>query len=215
MPQKFFPTSLVTASVVFGLLVAGLGLAGMLFRTPATAGPPDPTQGATQPVREQNLDDTGLIRVHEQGVADVNVTNTPLDVQGSVDIANFPTSIEVSNLPDVQDVEIVGGIANTALAPVTRAELLYFPIAPDITDVQSFSTVDATSVVMWAFDEAEVRIALGTPLNGERMVVLEDANGDIGWRQLTFVHPLPVRDVQVSCFNESDNCFVRVWVMGH
>src|SRR5215470_2624352 len=37
-----------------------------------------------QQVREQNLDENGNIRVHEQGTADVNVTNRSLLVSGTV-----------------------------------------------------------------------------------------------------------------------------------
>lgn len=36
------------------------------------------------PVREQNLDSEGFIAVHEQGVADTNVTNLPTDAAGAL-----------------------------------------------------------------------------------------------------------------------------------
>jgi len=51
---------------------------------------PQPTQ--VQPVREQNLDAGGYIRVHEQGTANVNVTNGSLPVSGTVNVGNFPAA---------------------------------------------------------------------------------------------------------------------------
>jgi hypothetical protein len=49
-----------------------------------------PTAQPTQTVREQNLDTNGFIRTHEQGTADVNVTNATVPVSGSVDVATMP-----------------------------------------------------------------------------------------------------------------------------
>jgi len=51
---------------------------------------PQPPQ--VQPVREQNLDAGGYIRVHEQGTANVNVTNGSLPVSGTVNVGNFPAA---------------------------------------------------------------------------------------------------------------------------
>jgi len=76
----FLAALLALAGVVIGA-VAYAQLSGE-----AGAAPPPPT---TQLVREQNLDGSGLIRVHEQGTANVTVGNLPLDGQG-----NLRTSIE-------------------------------------------------------------------------------------------------------------------------
>ena len=80
---------------IIGLVgVLGLvsGMAGALaydqLGSDAGAAPPPPS--ATQ-VREQNLDGSGFIRVHEQGTADVAGT------------------VNVGNLPTVQDVNVVSG----------------------------------------------------------------------------------------------------------
>ena len=43
-----------------------------------------------QQVREQNLDGSGFIRVHEQSTANVNVTNGSLPVSGTVNVGNLP-----------------------------------------------------------------------------------------------------------------------------
>ncbi len=42
------------------------------------------------PVREQNIDPGGSIRVHEQGTASVNVANASLPVAGTVNVGNLP-----------------------------------------------------------------------------------------------------------------------------
>ena len=76
----------LVAGIALGFVVSN-GLDGS-----ASAAPP------TQAVEEQNLDGSGFIAVHEQGTADVNVTNAALPVSGTVD---------VGNLPVVQDVNVI------------------------------------------------------------------------------------------------------------
>lgn len=76
-------------------IVLGLALRDTVFV--AEAKPPEP-EPQIQPVEEQNVDANGYIAVHEQRVADVNVTNASLPVSGTV---------EVGNVPAVQDVNVV------------------------------------------------------------------------------------------------------------
>lgn len=83
-------------------VVSVLSLGTMAGSTPF-ATPPDPTPGATLPTREQNLDADGLIRVREQGVADVDVTNDPMNVSVANDTLNFSGEVEVSNFPATPD----------------------------------------------------------------------------------------------------------------
>jgi hypothetical protein len=86
----------VLAVVLLALgIVLGLALRDTVFV--AEAKPPEP-EPQIQPVEEQNVDASGHIAVHEQGVADVNVTNASLPVSGTV---------EIGNLPPVQDVNVV------------------------------------------------------------------------------------------------------------
>ena len=47
-----------------------------------------------QQVREQNVDGSGFIRSHEQGTANVNVTNGSLRVSGTVNVGNFPAAAQ-------------------------------------------------------------------------------------------------------------------------
>jgi hypothetical protein len=209
---SFHPTRVVLA---LGLIAAGLGLLGALLDAPASAEPPDPTPGATSPVREQNLDGNGLIRVHEQGIADVTVTNTPLDVQGSVDVDNFPTSFEVSNLPAVQDVNVTGGaLSNVTLAPVTKAiSEIFFPLPAGVAETRTFAPINVTSIFIHdALDE--LSLTLLTPVAPTEIFVYSDSEDAEESVQLTFVHPIPVDGVGLSCLNESDDCQVIVDLLG-
>jgi hypothetical protein len=49
------------------------------------------------PVREQNLDGSGRIRVHEAGTANVNVTNSSLSVDGTVGIDQSANGVHEVN----------------------------------------------------------------------------------------------------------------------
>jgi len=64
-------------------------------------GPPDPTPGATKPVREQNLDVNDWIAVHEQGTADVKIVNDEaIEVNvtgGSIEAEITGGQVEVTN----------------------------------------------------------------------------------------------------------------------
>ncbi|HEU4760323.1 MAG TPA: hypothetical protein VFT91_10130 [Dehalococcoidia bacterium] len=73
--------SAVLVSLVGGLV--GAFAYGQLFGEASAA-------LLAQRVREQNLDANGLIRVHEQGTANVTVTNASLPVSGTVDVGNLP-----------------------------------------------------------------------------------------------------------------------------
>ncbi len=76
----------LVAGIALGFVVSG-GLDGSASAAPKA-----------QVVREENVDTNGFIAVHEQGTADVNVTNAALPVSGTVD---------VGNLPVVQDVNVI------------------------------------------------------------------------------------------------------------
>ncbi len=85
-------------------------------------------------VREQNLDASGFIRVHEQGTANVNVTNGSLPVSGTVDVGNLPTvqDVNVLSLPSTSGRLIELGTQSSAGQDVT------FPMA-DVRDCRKIS----------------------------------------------------------------------------
>ena len=64
---------ILALTIAFGLISGLLGaLAYDQLGSDAGAAPPPPSPAQ---VREQNLDGSGFIRVHEQGTANVNVAN--------------------------------------------------------------------------------------------------------------------------------------------
>ena len=90
-------------SLVLVFALAGGVVGGTLFGGPALS-----AAAHVQDVLEQNLDATGFIRVHEQGTANVAVTNFP--ASQNVAVTNFPASqnVAVTNLPSVQNVALDG-----------------------------------------------------------------------------------------------------------
>jgi len=197
-----------TILVVSILLMATVaGGAGTVF-----AEPPDPSPGATKPVREQNLDADGLIRVHEQGVADVNVTNDPLNVNVSNDELNVSGEVEVSNFPATQDVNVVGG--SVALPPVTT--IWSTPLSIDF--IPAGGTVDYDVPLMNAVTVSmaettdEFDVIVGGPLGVPLTIESEDQAQETYF--YAFEYPVPVDFVSILCFNESDDCTIDVTITG-
>ena len=77
-----------------GVSFALLGSAVTIMLLANVSAQPGTTPGPSQPVREQNLDANQLIRVHEQGTANVNVANSPLTVSGT-EREHFPSQFDV------------------------------------------------------------------------------------------------------------------------
>jgi hypothetical protein len=104
------------------LVVALLGgvVGGALFGGPVLS-----AAAHAQDVLEQNLDASGFIRVHEQGTANVAVTNFP--PSQNVAVTNFPASqnVAVTNLPSVQNVALAGR------EPFTAGESIVAQTIPD------------------------------------------------------------------------------------
>jgi hypothetical protein len=194
------------------IFVATVLTLGAIAGGTAFAVPPDPTPGATQPVREQNLDDDGLIRVHEQGVADVNVTNDPLNVSVDNETLNVSGEVEVSNFPATQNVNVVGG--SIALPPVTTiagTPLSIDPIPAGESVSHDIPLMNAVSVnVAENFDEYSLFITgpLGTPLHIESGELVQETYF------YTFLYPVPVDSITIFCQNESTDCFVDVTLTG-
>lgn len=108
------------------------GLAAIAYTEVASA---DPPQQNGAPVVEQNVDDQGLIRVHEQGTASVQIAGTP-----TVNVGNFPPSqqvagtVNVGNLPPVQAVLDTGRPSANHFQRVTASHagtVLFGPAAAD------------------------------------------------------------------------------------
>lgn len=80
-------TALALAILALGV-VLGLGLNSTVFEAEAKPPPPGP-----QAVEEQNVDASGFIAVHEQGVADVNVVSMPSLDPGPQEFTHFTVSV--------------------------------------------------------------------------------------------------------------------------
>lgn len=215
-------TSLLAALAALAL-VAALGGVGTAAQNP---GP-----GPTKPVAEQNLDENGWIRVHEQGVASVDVTNDNLDVtlandeinvnvtnpvlgvSGTVDVGNFPAqqNVAVQNFPSTQDVNVVGG--STGPQPASAVRQVVFSLDPGESQTQTFPTIDVSSVVISSGDE-EYQLFASTPLwNGDILLAFEP-DGDNPSRHFTFPQPLPLNGLNLYCANESEHCPIYILLIG-
>jgi hypothetical protein len=154
------------------VLAAGM-LAGSALMGTAGAAPAGPPGGLE--VREQNVDENvdDAIRVHEQGVADVNVTNGSFDVNVdfptnqdvtvtnttplSVDVDNWPTTQDVSaaqdglwnvgvdNFPETQEVSGTVGISGTPdVNVVSMPSVTYSPAPATQAESYAFLGVDSS-----------------------------------------------------------------------
>jgi hypothetical protein len=155
---------------------------------------PDPTPGTTQPVREQNLDGSGAIRVHEQGTADVNVTNGSLSIGGSVSVNNFPPT---------QNVFVTGGTLDAASLP-PLAQIFQFDVnvAPGESHEVPFNTTfNAATIVAGSLREGAVDFL--SPLAGGHILgfALVGDDGDGG------VHMS--RPSRIRCQSTASDLFAR------
>jgi hypothetical protein len=189
--------------VVGGMvLIVGWGL------SLATAQPPDPRPGATQPVRELNLDESGAIRVHEQGTAEVKVTNDSLAVAGTVDVANFPAKYDVNVIGGEMRVKIEAEPAKGILlqsflmAPDTLQEF-FFPNPMMVWTLHVQSPNDSEAVV--GFEQNGFRIFT---IGNENFAALGDG------RFVTLPKPVEIDALKVLCSNSLAPCDVRVTVIG-
>ena len=192
------------------LMLSGLALLGSLtlFGVAAsTAAAPDPTPGPPQPVREQNLDADGFIRVHEQGVAKSEITNSNL----TVTLSNPSLDVNVKNFPATQNVNVVGG--STTPQAVTNATQLIFNVEDGDNQDQTFATINVTSILITSGDD-EYELHAGSPLTGSDLFIAYDPSGDDETRQITFAAPVPLNRMTLYCANESENCADAVLLTG-
>lgn len=141
----------------FLLVLGSLVLGATVFRDPLanaaafaqsvfiSNGTSDPV-----PVAEQNRDAAGNIRVHEQGTANVNVTNSTLPVheQGTADVHVTNGSLSVAEPTPVTDgggyIQCQGGRTCPLNGPVTATALsIYMTSDGGLTVLHDGSTVPA------------------------------------------------------------------------
>lgn len=192
--------------------------------------PPDPRPGATQPTREQNLDPDGYIAVHEQGVAQVDITNETLTVTGTVDVNEVYNTVDVQGTVDVGnevDVNVTGGTVDVSVPPVTTIANCDFVLEPDQEGDCTFAAVDATLVAISGLSDApEFLMYVESPLippdlAGHRTLIgIQDLDGASLTQEHplilhSFTQPVPIDRVFLRCVNESEICHVLVNVAGN
>lgn len=191
--------------------------------------PPDPTPGATKPVREQNLDGNEWIAVHEQGtakvevqgVADVYVTGGEIDAHitgGQVEVTN-KVLVEVDNFPAEQGVFVNDG----RLSSVTKVWRQHFSFGPEGTREVNFGPIDATTITVSAnagYEEIAINpefiLAFYSPLvvSNTPLLVIADTDADFRFVSQSFTYPIPLNRIAIECFNEHKNCRLDVTVVG-
>ena len=162
--------------------------AGSLLTSGLSAQPPT-TLPQTLKVLEQNLDGNGFIKVHEQGTA--SVTGTVAVTGGSIGVSNFPSTLNVHQ------------------APVIGALTFNFAIAADGSVLESFATINATAIQIFAPDD-EIQVLFQSPLSSFEAPgtgtnnVLFRLLGDEGQLESfiqTFPQPVPLNGVRIFCQN--------------
>jgi len=145
---------------LIGVTSVTVMLLGVVRSTDA-AGPPSAAL-----VREQNLDAQGLIRVHEQGIANVNVTNLPLDAGGNVRVGgavDVTGSVEIAKTAPVE-------VRNTPTVVIRDAVPIKEPIANDTLFYAALDAIPSgeaeadwdgvvTAVSLWASSDAHFQLS--------------------------------------------------------
>ena len=182
------------------------------------ADPPDPHEGASQPTREQNLDDDGWIAVHEQGTAkvevqgvvDVNVTGGQIDaivsntvqVQGTVTVDNFPGQQEVFiNAGELSSVTTMW--AEKWIIGEGQVRFMTFPQG----------IIQATTVF---FSDGNHNTAVTFSNSAFPLLTYRDPDRVVPFVTDSFTYPIPLDGVNLNCFVAAtgDNCVVEIAVFG-
>jgi hypothetical protein len=193
-----------------GLIVVALTTVSGGARPSAAAGPPGPVA-----VSETNLDAGGLIRVHEQGVADSRVINLPLDqdgdlrvdgeveVEGPIDIGNTPT-VHVGNTPGVTVTNPLT-IERSPARTLVHNRLMTIPSSAPVGPIGLGSDgAEVTAVSLWASSDAN--FAFG----GEALFAIH-VEGGTGLVE-SFDTPLLADALFVEC---PGGCDIAFSVVGH
>jgi hypothetical protein len=173
---------------------------------------PDPVENPPLQIREQNLDPSGWIAVHEQGTADVsisssteldvNVTNDTLDVSGS--------TISVDNFPAVQPVTMDEGELSSVTSQYSSE--FYTTAGDEIEHIFSGGPVYATTIFINNRSSDEFWIKLFT--SGSDFISIADFDGVIPIHHYSFTYPIPIERIWMRCTNESEGCGPWITIIG-
>jgi hypothetical protein len=201
---------IVTIGATALLAVALTVATGAAVRPSLASGPPGPLA-----VAETNLDTDGLIRVHEQGVADTRVTNLPvdpdgdlrvvgrLDIEGPIDIGNTPT-VHIGNSPSVTVIDSVT-IERLPARTLAHDRLMTIASSTPVGPIALGSAgTQVTAISLWA--SADANFSFG----GGALFAIHVAGGS-GLVQ-AFDIPLLANELVVEC---PGGCQVAFSVAGY
>ena len=195
---------------LFQFLVAALLLISSPF---IFAEKPDPVDNPPLQVREANTDTLGYIAVHEQGIADVNVIGGQIDANITNSSLEVTGSVGVNNFPPVQDVNIVGGQVEVLFAPVTAVESGEVNTGAQTSKPVSFpSPLMATAVSISFSGATEAFVWFTTPFG--RILLVNNSWGIEQTHMFSFTHPVEIDGLVMQCLNSSDSCWIAYSVMG-
>jgi hypothetical protein len=164
---------------VFGLVLGSLVLGATVLR--------EPIAYAAQSVSAQiigPLDANGNVKVHEQGTADVNVTNQTVPVQGTVTVAS-PSPISGG----AREADALGGVSFKFTSGTQTASVINIDMSAGATGVHLFTDGGGTALAF-----------LGP--------------GDGGSAHILVPLPRPISFDSIACFGpSSDSCHVD-WIAG-
>jgi hypothetical protein len=123
------------------------------------------------PVREQNLDANRNIKVHEQGTADVNVTNSSLPMAPPQPITGGGGSVTLATCPDDH-------FPGTITASAFR---ISWSSSIDGVILRRGNSVVATFVGPVAGDESPVDLALTRPVEFDRISCFGTGGISLSW----------------------------------
>jgi len=194
-------------------LIQSLLAAALLVASPLVfAEKPDPVDNPPLQIREQNLDPTGWIAVHEQGTADVSISSsTELDVHVTNDTLDVSGStVSVDNFPAVQAVTMDAGELSSVTSHYSNE--FYTTAGGEIEHIFSGGPVYATTIFINNRSSDEFWIKLFT--SGSDFISIADFDGVIPIHHYSFTYPIPIERIWMRCTNESEGCGPWITIIG-
>jgi hypothetical protein len=203
------------------LLVTGWGsaLGGTITSVLVTntASRPVPvTPIGTAKVTVQNVDATGNIKVHEQGTANVKVSNFPATqgVSGTVNVGNLPStqavsgSVSVSNLPAAAATAQISE-GSTSFPAGTGHDFIVENVAAYRAVTLYFNQLD--TVTFGAPSSPGLRCDASTSSTGSSNFQFEEFNSGTAFSQMHTYDPAPPR-IRIGCMNLTSDPVTIVWM---
>lgn len=208
---------MVSRARAFGARTAAVTVVAVLavvaVTAPAVGGPGD----GSAPVREQNLDANGAIKVAQQGTTQVSGTVT-LDGAAQQRLADLAAKVDQLNTQVAALTGVARNIdsstARLAAPPPAKVVRLLL-VDRDGRDEREFPPMLVSSITIeGGTDEARVWVS-DFPLSSNQFPTFTFGSGDaLGFRHVTFPQPVSLRSSRLFCANEFDPCQIDVTLVG-